>query len=580
LKKHVTVADLEEDDAPMKLRPGRRVRESRRKGEQTVVFDAPDVKDMEETLKTMLSSTRQRVTMEEMTKAYLHGAFAKRHPQAYHAFSVLNSTNAPVTSRIFRYRTRHVNLTEVQEANLYKPRFSEDTGHLRAKGPGEICEADATGGRLWLMARRGDHLVCIGKCHIYLFMDRWSRFIHGIHITLPGKTSSAELSKAMEYAFTARTERYARLGISVSEEDWPRSRIPTELITDRGPEYLSHATVDKVTKDLGIKHTPLRAYFPDGKATIERFIRTLKNMMSQELQGAFANAIRDRETKIASEKAREAAILTIEDAYRHAVQIVVHYNNRIHRGLSKMAVLKQNGVLCTPKAAYLWGLANITGLRTPRFSDQQFARLLLTTDVSARLRGGVMFHKTFDYVPADALAMEVARETPTKSRWVKIKADADKINLYMIVGANRLAHFRATAATLAALGKMSPEEEEARREVNSDNAAEHKEQQMRRPPSSPGAPAATPKALSVRSADEAEKRDLRAQEMDALHRKLDGRPPAPPPTDPTTYQEADESNVPLSDWEQRKQSKDADLLRRFRERQSANATKAAHEKPQ
>ena len=79
-------------------------------------------------------------------------------------------------------------------------------GLLRANGPGEIWEIDATGGRLELVAE-GDPDVVLGHPYIYLIIDRWSCSIPAIYLTLR-PPSWDELSYALIIAFTSRERRF------------------------------------------------------------------------------------------------------------------------------------------------------------------------------------------------------------------------------------------------------------------------------------------------------------------------------------------------------------------------------------
>lgn len=553
-----------------KRRPGRKSGETKAKGEHTIVFDAQDVKDMEQTLKAALTPPCQRMTMAAISETYLYGKFKERYPEAFVAWDDQKKTDIPVTPRLFRWRTRHVDLNEAQQANLHRPPALADTGHLRAKGPNEICEADGTGGRVWLMARHGDSYVSIGKCNIYVFIDRWSRFVHGVHITLHNN-SSQQLRKALEYAFTPRQERYARLGLHVTEERWPRSYPPTEFTVDRGPDFLSKQVVVSVVEHLRIKYTPLPAYSPDAKGIVERFIQTLKLRMSEKLQGAFSRAMHSRETKIAAQWAHDAAVETLQDAYRALIEIVMEYNNQTHEGLEESGVMKTSGLAPTPANAYRWGMETITGCRTSPFSPDQFAKMLLSND-TAKLRQGVMVYRSYAYVPADPLAVQQAHERPGVKRAVKIKVDADRVNLYMIVGANRLAHFRATEKTLAKMGKLTPEEDDALKPHNSGVKHAHIAETRREKAKAHFARSPKPKSLPVTTVDETQRRELRLRDQNELEGLLDGKATHPPPAvapAPQASAAGATTDPATVGWQERNRNKAAERLRAFREQQAS-----------
>lgn len=514
-------------------RAGRRqdIAEGRR--EHTVVFDKDDEKDMAAAMRAALKSEGKRVTIEVMMKSYLHGRFREKYPDAWLAWQERGETAMPMTRRIFSYRTRNVILNEEEQARLTRPRKASNTGFLDARAPGDICEMDGTGGRLWLIMRDGNgDVVGLGKANIYIFIDRWSRFINGVHITL-SNNSYESLRTALMYAFTAREDRFESLGVDARESRWPKSRIPVEITTDRGPEFLGEQIVQSVVEHIGIVHTPLKAYFPNGKGIVERFIRTLKQKMSEELKGAYASAIKDRATKLLSEKVRMAAVETLREAYRVLVEIAIRYNKKPHRTLQQYAILKQHGVPPTPEAAYVWGLKNIAGARVSPYTDEQFSILLKRTE-RAVLSSGVLRYQTHDYEPVNELAFQQARRMPGRRRTVKIKVDADRVDLHMLVGSHgQLAHFRATEKTRAHLGQMTVDEAEFRlplnrlaeklyvdkieREEAGRYVAEMDAKKAKRSKKS-----APPREVSVE-----ERRERRQVEDDALQRELQGKPPMP-----------------------------------------------------
>lgn len=540
-------------------------------GEHVVKFGPIDVREMEDTLRKALTPPCKRSTMAQISRIYREGPFKKRYPEAW-ALWKNDKTANPVTPRIFIYRTRHAKLTEEQEANRYRPRKTTDLGHLFAKGPGEVCEVDGTGGRFYLVAREKGQWVSIGKPNIYIFIDRWSRFVLGVYMSL-SSNSSQQLSKAFEYTFTARTERLARLGIDAGEDRWPRADIPAQLTTDRGPEFLSKRTVDNFVKHLRIKHTPLSAYFPDGKAIVERFIETLKQRMSQELQGAYALGIKDRDTRKAADDAQEAAVETLEEAYRILIEIVIEYNNTPHSGVAEMDVIKQRGILPTPQEAYLRGREIITGRRAPGLTDQQLAILLMTDD-RASIYHGALTYKGYDYKPVDALAAEQLRLTPNKKRSVPIKADAERINLHVVVGPGRLAHFTATRATLAKLGKMTMEEDEARKKPNRRTVARHQHELEKQISDKMAAQAEQPKRepTPLVTLSREETRDLRQRQQRALEAKLDGKPaPVEPVETDEVASPSTSSNDELS-WMARKKNSRSALIHSIRESEGLDGT--------
>jgi hypothetical protein len=130
-----------------------------------------------------------------------------------------------------------------------------------------------------------------------------------------------------------------------------------------------------VSDDLRIDLIVLPPYCPDAKAIVERFIRELKRRMTtSRLKGVYADRPMDPESKRGKQRAFKAAAESNLDLFRVLLTIVDDHNNRTHPALRRRANLTQAGIKPTPREAYLWGLGNITALRRPPLSDEDFYR--------------------------------------------------------------------------------------------------------------------------------------------------------------------------------------------------------------
>lgn len=403
------------------LAPRRRGRQeilTKERGVNNFVVSEEDIADMVDALKSELR--RGPTHMPHAYDRYLAKEFKRRHRVLYTSY-MSKEIVAPVTLRQFRYYTNEDSVIEEDLAKNLRRHKSRtgSVGSLSASGPGEIYELDATGGRLYLLAEDGTE---VGKPTIYLMIDRWSRYVVSIYISLQ-PPSYEELRFALLIAFTSRTERFRRLGVDVDDQRWPRGRVPAVITTDRGAEFVGEAFRESVVNDLRIDVDVLPPYCPDGKAIVERFIRVLKARMAKSLKGTFADRPLKPETKRAAKKARSGAIHNLAEAYRAIVEIVVDHNARPHSTLKRRALLAQNNVAPTPSAAYLWGLEHITGLRTSTLNDTDFYRKLLNRDEATLLPKGVRY-RTWMYEPKDQRAVELLRKgIPNKGKRITVRVD-------------------------------------------------------------------------------------------------------------------------------------------------------------
>lgn len=389
-------------------------------GRNEFIVRAEDIENMVTCFRRLL--TKGPAFKTTAHEEYLAGEFRRRHPAIYARY-IAGEAPEPVTARQFRYYIdEHLRVTDELARNMRTHQRNPGyLGSVRAAGPGEIYEIDATGGRIHLVSD-DEPPVQVGKPTIYLLIDRWSRFVVSVYISLRSP-SYEEVRHALLIAFTSREARFNRLGINVTDARWPVGRIPAVICPDRGSDFMSDSMEQSVVNDLRIDLTPLPPLCPDGKAIVERLIREVKRRMAASgIEGIYADRPMDPRTKRTARKAEAGAVRTLAEAYRLLVEIIEDHNNRPHRTLRRRRVLTQSGVSPTPRDAYLWGLKNITGLRSALLSEDDYYRLLLSSD-KASVANGVLKYKSRPYLPANEQAVDLARHSTGRAKAVDIRLD-------------------------------------------------------------------------------------------------------------------------------------------------------------
>lgn len=428
-------------------------------GRNDFIVRSEDIQDMVACFKRLL---RKGPTFKTTAhEDYLAREFRSRHRALYDKYAS-GAAPEPVTARQFRYYIdEHLRVSDELARNIRthtrNPGF---TGNVRAAGPGEIYEIDATGGRLHLVSS-DDPPVLVGKPTIYLLIDRWSRFVVSAYISLR-PASYEEVRHTLLIAFTSREARFNRLGINVTDERWPVGRMPAVICPDRGSDFMSESMEQSVVNDLRIDLTPLPPLCPDGKAIVERLIREIKRRMAASgIEGVYADRPMDPRAKRAARKAAAAAVRTLTDAYRVLVDIVVDHNNRPHSTLRRRRVLTQAGVQPTPREAYLWGLRHITGLRSAPLSEDDYHRLLLSTD-RASIANGVLRYKNRPYLPDNEQAAELALHSTRRPRPVEVRLDETLPTHVQVPNVHGTwARFQMSSGVANEIAGMSLDEEEA-----------------------------------------------------------------------------------------------------------------------
>lgn len=520
-----------------------------------------DISDMIASLKTCLrrGPTYKSLAHEE----YLATKFRIRHPEI-HAAYLSGAIPEPVTARQFSYYIKkHADLDDELAKNLRSlERKKGYLGSTNASGPGEVYEIDATIGRFYLVSDE-ESPTLLGKPTIYLIIDRWSRFVVAVYISLRSP-SYEEVRHALLIAFTSREKRFKALGIDIDDKRWPIGHMPAVICPDRGSDFMSEAMEQAVVQDLRIELTPLPPLCPDGKPIVERFIREIKRRMAGwGIKGVYADRPMDPHTKRSARKAEEAAVHTLADAYRILIEIVVDHNNRPHTTLKRKRELVKNNIAPVPREAYLWGLQNITGLRKAPLTDEDYQKLLLSTG-KASISNGIVKYKQRPYLPDNEAAYELGAKSSTKAKSIDIRLDkTNPHEIYVVTARREWALFKISPGAAKELSGITLDEEEVLSSQTNKlwAKAEHTSRVER----------VTAKSIKSRStlklkqpAIRLEKSDMlaaRQKETAAIKQKLTGKK--------TTSQSEQAITPPTSNWvelEEQERLKSLEMIRKHRGR--------------
>lgn len=401
-------------------RKGRQPKIAKDVGPNTFIVEEQDKADM---IKAVKRCSKKRSNLATVHDEYVGCEFARRHPKLYEDW-LAQRCPLPVTYRQFvSYVKEHKDYEKRVMDNLPALAGNDPGRSSHASGPGEIYEIDATGARIHLVTQdQQGNPVLIGKPWIYLLIDRWSRFIVSVYITLCAP-SWEEVRYALLCAFTPRVARYRALGIEVDEERWPQGRMCSAIAEDRGSEFLSKHNLEAMAHQLRIEPLTLPALTPDGKAVVERSIRDLKKgMVSSKLLGVYAKRPIDPPSKRAAKAAEVAAVESLQSAYRAILKVVDQKNNSPHRSLKRNLVLTQAGVRPTPKDAYIWGCEHLTGATVSPLMEEDYRLMLLSIGTGSIANSRLKFEGHL-YEPIDASAHKVAAASTKRPHACDVRFD-------------------------------------------------------------------------------------------------------------------------------------------------------------
>lgn len=176
--------------------------------------------------------------------------------------------------------------------------------------------------------------IVIGRPWVTVIIDRKSRCILGLHISLAGHGTSAVFAclrhALMPKTYLAAGGAYADMGL-----EWPCLGWFTTVVMDNGREFHAESVVDALLNiGIGTEYAPSRD--PNSKPHVERFLRTLNYELIHTLPGTTLAKVHQR----IGFKAEEDACLTLEQLDRMVHRWVCNvYHQRPHRGLDRRTPL-------------------------------------------------------------------------------------------------------------------------------------------------------------------------------------------------------------------------------------------------
>ena len=247
-------------------------------------------------------------------------------------------------------------------------------GGLRATRPGEYVLLDSTPLNVFGLAPITGRWM---RADLTVAMDLYDRSILGLRLA-PVSTKSIDIAGVLIEALTPQnipTEWNERAiwpfhgvpsTIVVDAEILDRTRfrrppvLPETIIVDHGKPYMS-VHVSSVCQRLGISIQPAHVYTPTDKAPVERFFRTIEEVL-QELPGYKGSDVAARGQGIEDETVY--TIPQLEQIIREWIATVYHL--RPHGGLQDPQL---PGIRMSPAQKFEQGIAIAGRLRVPSDPD-------------------------------------------------------------------------------------------------------------------------------------------------------------------------------------------------------------------
>lgn len=186
--------------------------------------------------------------------------------------------------------------------------------------PGSF-QMDATEGDVYL-ASSLDRSIVIGRPNLYMAVDSATQLIVGIYVGLD--CDETAVMRCLVNAAQDKVDFCRKFGIEIQAEQWPNRGLPTEVITDRGKEFIG-SRMEELCRRYGMELLSQPPFRPDGKGLVEKGFDLLQQRYKPLLRGK--GVIEPDSQERWSTDYRSQAVLTLEEFTQVVIHAVVYLNS-------------------------------------------------------------------------------------------------------------------------------------------------------------------------------------------------------------------------------------------------------------
>ncbi|MHA3388682.1 DDE-type integrase/transposase/recombinase [Yersinia pseudotuberculosis] len=281
--------------------------------------------------------------------------------------------------------------------------------------PGSFFEIDATVADVHIVSAFGAQYV-LGRPTIYVVVDRASRMIAGLHISL-FHASWRAARQALANCFLPKADYCKQFGIDIVESEWPCAHIPQSLVCDNG-EMIGIKPNQVLTPMTELKFAP--PYRPDCKGVVEKRFDILNKEVIHDLLGTTKGGKIVR----GSRDPRKDSIYTLGELTVHLIQAVLEHNRSIIGDLTMTSpLLIENDLAPTP--INYWKIHQVKHRHALKSSDRNevISQLLPPSEVSMT-RSGIYYNGLY-YSCEQVEQLNLASIARTSGRW-RLQARIDE----------------------------------------------------------------------------------------------------------------------------------------------------------
>lgn len=255
------------------------------------------------------------------------------------------------------------------------------TATAQVLGPGDIFEFDATIIDLYVVDESMQKII--GRPTLLIVIDVFSRMICGYYLTLePPSYVLAMMSLAN--CLENKVDHCRKLGVNISEDDWPAIGLPTTVLADKG-ELLSHQ-VESLVSTFNVRVANAKARRGDAKGIVEQEFRTLQAAFKPYAPGV---VLKETAKKRGGKDYRLDAQLTLSQFEEIIVLLIKKRNLKVMSKYDADDGIPVN-LPRTPKDLWAWGINNRSG-QLKSYDAHEFKVLTLPRDVATISNEGIKF---------------------------------------------------------------------------------------------------------------------------------------------------------------------------------------------
>ena len=206
-------------------------------------------------------------------------------------------------------------------------------------------QLDETQGDIYLVSK-WDRSKVIGRPNVYLAIDTASGLIAGVYVGLDaGETA---LMACIANAVGDKATYCAAYGIDLSPADWPSRGLPSEIISDRGGEFVGDR-INELCICYGIDRQALPPFRAEEKPLVERAMDLIQDSYKSMLRGR--GVIGDDVGERWATDYRQQAILTLDEYTAIVIHTIIALNKgRVLTDIGHLPVDAPN----TPATLWKW----------------------------------------------------------------------------------------------------------------------------------------------------------------------------------------------------------------------------------